>query len=144
MYFVCCVFGHCAVHTTEGNTLRSINTGQRNFLPFHSGHFYSSPSSPLLIRGAPDHSMYTVSEFHAEAHMLQATAGKGLAQGPYTAARAGVEPTTLRLKAIDSTKAPPCPIFVVEEPMWMGILCGGGCFVVEVLIRWRQLRNGTW
>ena len=26
----------------------------------------------------------------------------------YMAARAGVEPTTLRLKAIDSTKAPPC------------------------------------
>ena len=25
------------------------------------------------------------------------------------AARAGVEPTTLQLKAIDSTKAPPCP-----------------------------------
>ena len=68
MYFVCCVFGHCAVHTTEGSTLRSINTGQRNFLPFHSGHFYSAPSSPLLIRGAPDHSMDTVSEFHAEAH----------------------------------------------------------------------------
>ena len=40
----------------------------------------------------------------------QATAGKGLAQGPYMAARSGVEPTTLRLKAIDSTKAPPCPI----------------------------------
>src|SRR6218665_1867623 len=33
------------------------------------------------------------------------TVGKGLAQGPYMAARAGVEPTTLRLKAIDSTKA---------------------------------------
>src|SRR6218665_36188 len=27
------------------------------------------------------------------------------------AARAGVEPTTLRLKAIDSTKAPPCPTY---------------------------------
>src|SRR6218665_2197943 len=39
----------------------------------------------------------------------QATVGKGLAQGPYMPARAGVEPTTLRLKAIDSTKAPPCP-----------------------------------
>ena len=26
------------------------------------------------------------------------------------AVRAGAEPTTLRLKAIDSTKAPPCPI----------------------------------
>src|SRR6218665_623612 len=38
-----------------------------------------------------------------------ATVGKGLAEGPYMAARARVEPTTLRLKAIDSTKAPPCP-----------------------------------
>ena len=28
------------------------------------------------------------------------------------AARAGIEPTTLRLKAIDSTKVPPCPTFV--------------------------------
>jgi len=39
----------------------------------------------------------------------QATAGKGLAQGPYVAARAGVEPTTLGLKVIVSTKAPPRP-----------------------------------
>ena len=39
----------------------------------------------------------------------QATAGKGLAQGPYVAARAGVEPTTLRLKVIASTNAPPRP-----------------------------------
>src|SRR6218665_1896 len=39
----------------------------------------------------------------------QATAGKGLAQGPYVAARAGVEPMTLRLKVIVSTKAPPRP-----------------------------------
>src|SRR6218665_1376423 len=39
----------------------------------------------------------------------QATAGKGLAQGPYVAARAGVELMTLRLKVIVSTKAPPCP-----------------------------------
>src|SRR6218665_2905045 len=37
------------------------------------------------------------------------TAGKGLAQGPYVTARAGVEPTTLRLKVIDSTKAPSRP-----------------------------------
>src|SRR6218665_1235352 len=55
----------------------------------HSGHFYSAPSSPLLLlRGA------------------QAIAGKGLAQDPYVAARAGVEPTTHRLKVINSTKAP--------------------------------------
>src|SRR6218665_1424238 len=34
----------------------------------HSGHFYSAPSSPLLLRGAPVYSTDTVSEFHAEAH----------------------------------------------------------------------------
>src|SRR6218665_219273 len=31
---------------------------------------------------------------------------KGLAQGPYVAARAAVEPTTLRLRVIDLTNAP--------------------------------------
>ena len=35
----------------------------------HSGHFYSAPSSPLLLRGAPEYSTDTVSDFHAEAHM---------------------------------------------------------------------------
>src|SRR6218665_3364714 len=34
----------------------------------HSDHFYSAPSSPLPLRGAPDYSTDTVSEFHAEAH----------------------------------------------------------------------------
>src|SRR6218665_3353045 len=34
----------------------------------HSGHFYSAPSSPLPLRGAPVYSTDTVSEFHAEAH----------------------------------------------------------------------------
>src|SRR6218665_545972 len=73
----------------------------------NSGHFYSAPSSPPLLRGAPDHSTDTVSEFHAKAP--QATAGKGLSQGPYVTTRAVVEPTTLRLKVIASTKAPPHP-----------------------------------
>src|SRR6218665_3754462 len=39
----------------------------------------------------------------------QATVSKGLAQGPYVAARAGVEPTTLRLRVVDLTNAPPRP-----------------------------------
>ena len=34
----------------------------------HSGHFYSAHSNPLPLRGAPDYSTDTVSEFHAEAH----------------------------------------------------------------------------
>src|SRR6218665_3573140 len=46
----------------------------------HSGHFYSAPSSPLLLRGAPDYSTDTVWEFHAEAHrQLQV---KGLQKVP--------------------------------------------------------------
>ena len=56
----------------------------------HSGYFYSAPSSPLLLRGAPDYSTDTVSEFHAEAP--QATASEGLAQGPYVAAREELNP----------------------------------------------------
>ena len=53
------------------------------------------------------HNTDTVSEFHAEAS--QATASEGLTQGPYVAARAGYEPTTLRSIAIDSTNEPPRP-----------------------------------
>ena len=74
----------------------------------HSGHFYSAPSSPLPLRGAPDYSTDTVSEFHAEAHR-QLQVKDLLAQGPYMTARTGVEPMTLRLKVVDSTKAPSRP-----------------------------------
>ena len=35
----------------------------------HFGHFYSAPSSHLPLRGAPDYSTDTVSEFHAKAHI---------------------------------------------------------------------------
>jgi len=51
----------------------------------------------------------------------QATAGKGLVQGPYVAARAGVETTTLRLKVIASTKAPPRPSYSA----WLTIYLNG-------------------
>ena len=75
----------------------------------HSGYFYSAPLVHYYSETLPTTARtYTVSEFHAEAH-AQATVSKGLAQGPYVAARAGVEPTTLRLKVIDSTNAPPRP-----------------------------------
>jgi len=48
--------------------------------------------------------MDTVSEFHAE--VPQATASKGLAQGPYVAARAEFESATLRKKGAKSTNEP--------------------------------------
>ena len=51
--------------------------------------------------------MDTVSEFHAEAS--QATVNEELAKGPYVAARAGVEPTTLRAKGDESTNKPQRP-----------------------------------
>src|SRR6218665_1808829 len=43
---------------------------------------------------------YYVSEFHAEAP--QATVSEGLAKGPYVAARVGFEPTTIRMKGVES------------------------------------------
>jgi len=48
-----------------------------------------------------------VPEFHAEAP--QATVSEGLAQSPYVAARAGVEPMTLRTKGVDSNNVPVTP-----------------------------------
>src|SRR6218665_2996994 len=85
-------------------------------LVFHSGYFYSASSSPLgyyYTQRRSRHSMYAVQEFHAEAPasrlVFQATASEGLAQGSYVAARAGVEPMTLRTKDVDSTNAPPTP-----------------------------------
>ena len=55
----------------QNQSLRGLRTEFiHSFLSFiHSfGHFYSAASSPLLLRGAPDYSTNTVSEFHAEAH----------------------------------------------------------------------------
>ena len=43
-----------------------VNLTDDSFI--HSGYFYSASSRPLLLRGAPDNSTDTVSEFHAEAH----------------------------------------------------------------------------
>ena len=51
------------------------------------------------------HSTDTVSEFHAES--TQATASEGLAQGLYTAAKAGFEPIILRRKGDEYTNEPP-------------------------------------
>src|SRR6218665_1380384 len=80
----------------------------------HSSHFYSTPSSPQPPRGAPDYSTDTVSEFHAEAHRQLQVKDLPM-QGPYMTARAGVEPTTLRLRVIASTNAPPCPILYLKQ-----------------------------
>ena len=52
-----------------------------------------------------------VSEFHAEAS--QATASEGLAQGPYVAARVGLEPAPLRTKGDEPTNKPPLPDHVI-------------------------------
>ena len=53
------------------------------------------------------HSTDNVSESHAEAS--QESVSEGLAQGPYVAARAGFEPTTLLTKGNECTNELPCP-----------------------------------
>src|SRR6218665_3227861 len=73
----------------------------------HSGYFYSASLSPPTTQRRARYSTDTVSEFHADE--LQATASEGLAQRPYMAARAGFEPTTLRMKCDESTNEPPRP-----------------------------------
>ena len=57
---------HAAIHSLHIHSF--IHSFIRSFI--HSvRHFYSSaPSSPLLLRGAPDYSKDTVLEFHAKAH----------------------------------------------------------------------------
>ena len=77
----------------------------------HSGHFYSAPSSLQVLQATTQRRSriqhgYCIGVSRRSA---QANAGKLLAKGPYVAARAGVELTTLRLKFIVSTKAPPRP-----------------------------------
>src|SRR6218665_3114275 len=76
----------------------------------HSGHFYSTPSSPLPLRGASDYSTDTVSEFHAEAHrQLQI---KDLPKVPKWRLERESNP---RPSVIVSTKAPPCPTDMCDE-----------------------------
>ena len=72
----------------------------------------------------------------------QATAGKGLIKGPYMAARVGVEPTTLRLKVIVSTKAPQRPTnvhdIVAPSSMLRSLTIAGflnGCKVHEYAVK---------
>ena len=64
---------------------------------------FKSTTTPRRSRQSTD----TESEFHAKAP--QATESEGLAQGPYVAARAGFEPTTLRPKGDETTNEPPRP-----------------------------------
>src|SRR6218665_2263871 len=65
-YAICIIVQkrYCLIHL-RGN----IGDNYMSWYSFiHSGHFYSAPSSPLPLSGAPDYSTDTVSEFHAEAH----------------------------------------------------------------------------
>src|SRR6218665_1748135 len=70
----------------------------------HSGHFYFKSASTQRRSRLQNGYCIGVSRRSA-----QATVGKGLAQGLYVAARAGIEPTTIRLRVIDLTNAPPRP-----------------------------------
>src|SRR6218665_663251 len=70
----------------------------------HSGYFYSRLFTTSTPQSSSRHSMDTVPEFHAKAP--QATVSEGLAQGPYVAARVGVEPMTLWTKGVDGLGGP--------------------------------------
>ena len=116
-------FAH--LHTYAELYIHSCIHSWINF--FHSGHFYSAPSSPLLLRGAPDYSTDTVSEFHAEAHSWQLHVIKGLAQSPYVAARARVEThdppvESNHLNQGATTSRPGDTTYTNKWPIWYPIL----------------------
>src|SRR6218665_2175339 len=90
------------------------------FYPYHvvrailSIPFCPMPFCPYTILSIPFCPYHFVRyHFVLEPCSAQATVSKGLAQGPYMAARAGVEPTTLRLRVIDLTIAPPRPTIII-------------------------------
>src|SRR6218665_2173045 len=76
-------------------------------------HFYSASHSKSFSEALPTTAMTLFRNLNAEA--LQETVSEGLAQGPYVAAGAGFEPTTLRSKGIDFANALPRPI----DSCWM-------------------------
>src|SRR6218665_97934 len=89
----------------------------------HSDHFYNAPSSPLLLRSAPDYTARILYRSFTPKRTGNCRY-KGLAQGPYVAARAGVKPTTLWLKVIDSTNATPRPRLWKSNGILHGFLVG--------------------
>src|SRR6218665_2092070 len=81
-------------------TILSVPFCPYHFVPYH---FVLEPSEAL-----PTTAQILYGSF-AQRRNAQATVSKGLAQGPYMAARAGTEPTTLQLRVIDLTNVPPRP-----------------------------------
>ena len=73
-------------------------------------HFYSASRSINLSEALLTTVIDTVSEF------TRRSATAIVTEGPYVAARAGFEPTTLLSKGIDSTNASPRPTTVVSFP----------------------------
>ena len=67
----------------------------------HYVYFYSASSSQLLLGGAPDYSIDTVSE------LTRRSASEGLAQGPYVEAGVGFEPATLWTQRTEIPTEPP-------------------------------------
>jgi len=95
------------------NIISSVLSSVTYFHSFiHSDHFYSASSSPLVLKSVPD-----TARILCGVSCRSATGNCELrtSQGSYVMARAGVKPTALRLKAVDSTKAPPCPTNVVSS-----------------------------
>src|SRR6218665_2258657 len=88
-----------AVEMSRTDGAGAPSVADQSSLFIHSGYFYRASSSSLLLTGASRRSTHAVPKFHAEAQ--QATVSEGLAQVHYIAARAGVEPMSLRTKGAD-------------------------------------------
>src|SRR6218665_3688416 len=97
------------VRTILSNTILSVYHFVRAIL---SVPFCPLPFCPVTPRGAPDTARILCRNFTPKRH--RQLWAKDLPRGPYVAARAGVEPMTLRTKDVDSTKAPPRPTTYIK------------------------------
>src|SRR6218665_1513021 len=87
-------------HSEFSLTVRQATSIPQMVIYFLFRLFLSHLFKSTATQRCSQHSMDTVSEFHAEAS--KATASKGLV------ARVGFEPTTLQTKGAESTNEPPC------------------------------------
>ena len=99
---------------------------------FHSGYFYSTSSSPLLLRGAPETARMLCRSFTPKCHRQLRV--KDLPKVPYVAARVEFEPSTLWMKGDESTNEPPHPTWSAAFRSFASSSMSTATFVQELLI----------
>ena len=123
--FLTCQWQQILVEDLSWETALTVRNGYMSFIHFR--YLYSAPSR-YLLRGAPEYSADTESEFHAEAHEqlrardlprvptrrleVDSNPQPSGCKAPNIPPWGGFEPATLRLQGTEHTSTPPRPTYV--------------------------------